>query len=105
MLGLFYCLGRPGPWREWWRGAWPLPSRLGRVAELGALPSYIPAPLMGIALYELSEEVLRFVQVQVNDLHAVLEHQVQSVPFLKILRRRPWLCRTGRWLRRTCCTA
>ena len=70
-LALPYCLGIPAHSVGGGRYSWPPPSRLGRVAEFGALPSYVPAPLKWLAFYELPEEFLRFALVQVNDLHSV----------------------------------
>ena len=85
MLGLFICLGLPAPGVGGGRDSWPPPTRLGRIAEFGALPSYVPAPLMGIVLDELPEEVLRIALVQVNDLHSVPLQQFQSVSFGEVL--------------------
>ena len=63
MLGLSFCLVFPAPGMSGGGDYWPPASRLGRVAEFGALPSYVPAPLVGVLFDELPEEVLRFALV------------------------------------------
>ena len=54
--------------------ACPTASLSGGEAEFGALPSYVPAPLVRVAQDELPQDLLRFVLVQVNDVHPVPNH-------------------------------
>ena len=67
----FLLSGDPGPWREWRRGflssAFPFGKSSG--VRVAYLPAYVPAPLLGIVLDELPQDVFHFALALVSDLH------------------------------------